>query len=431
MILVVPYVQENHDSTPVKSGDLHFIDAGDKVVLPGLVDAHVHLEEPGKQDWEGFWTGTQAAAATGGITALIDMPDDSSPPTTTPRNLDIKCRSARGQCWVDVGFWRGVIPQNQADLKPLVAAGVKGFKCFLIESGVEEFPSVSEHDLHVHMKELQDQSTVLLFHAELENDSCSVQNHEEHDPTAYQTFLSSCPEELEVNAISLITVLQEKYNSLHCHIVHLFASTALPIIRAARSRGLNLTEETCFHYLCLSADDIPYGQPKFKCCLPICSESNRDALWDALIDGTIDCVVSDHSSCVVELRKFEEGDIMTAWGGINSLGFDLSLLWTEGQKRGISLSQIICWTSEETAKHTRLSSSKGRLSVGYDDDLVIWDPEAEFKVSKEHFDFKNKFSAYEGMVLNGVVQQIVLHGHVTYDRTQNGFDGFTPIGKLL
>ncbi|KAG1890254.1 hypothetical protein F4604DRAFT_1914801 [Suillus subluteus] len=361
-------------------GETTFIDAGEKFVLPGLVDAHVHLNEPGRTDWEGFWT-----AHTG----------------------------------------------NKADLKLLVAAGVKGFKCFLIESGVEEFPSVSEHDLHAHMKELQDQSTVLLFHAELEDDSCSVQNHEEHDPTAYQTFLSSRPQELEVNAISLITVLQEKYNSLRCHIVHLSASSALPIIRAARSRGLNLTVETCFHYLCLSADDIPHGRPEFKCCPPIRSESNRDALWDALIDGTIDCVVSDHSPCVAELKKFEEGNIMTAWGGINSLGFGLSLLWTEGQKRGISLGQIIRWTSEETAKHAGLSSSKGRLSVGHDGDLVIWDPAAEFKVSKEHFHFKNKFSAYEGMVLNGVVQQTVLRGRVTYDRTQSGFDGFTPIGKLL
>jgi allantoinase len=281
------------------------------------------------------------------------------------------------------------------------------------------------------MKELQDQSIVLLFHAELESDSCSVQNHEEHDPTAYQTFLSSRPQELEVNAISLITVLQEKYNSLRCHIVHLSASSALPIIRAARSRGLNLTVETCFHYLCLSADDIPHGQPEFKCCPPIRSDSNRDALWEALIDGTIDCVVSDHSPCVAELKKFEEGNIMTAWGGINSLGFGLSLLWTEGRKRGISLGQIIRWTSEETAKHAGLSSSKGRLSVGYDGDLVIWDPTAEFKVSKEHFHFKNKFSAYEGMVLNGVVQQTVLRGRVAYDRTQNGFDGLTPTGKLL
>ncbi|KAG2132676.1 hypothetical protein BD769DRAFT_1448980 [Suillus cothurnatus] len=411
-------------------GETTFIDAGEKFVLPGLVDAHVHLNEPGRTDWEGFWTGTRAAVA-GGITTVVDMPLNSIPPTTTLRNLEIKRQSARGQCWADVGFWGGVIPGNQADLKPLVAARVKGFKCFLIESGVEEFPFVSEHDLHAHMKELQDQSTVLLFHAELESDSCSVQNHEEHDPTAYQTFLSSRPQELEVNAISLITVLQEKYNSLRCHIVHLSASSALPIIRAARSRGLNLTVETCFHYLCLSADDIPHGQPEFKCCPPIRSDSNRDALWEALIDGTIDCVVSDHSPCVAELKKFEEGNIMTAWGGINSLGFGLSLLWTEGRKRGISLGQIIRWTSEETAKHAGLSSSKGRLSVGYDGDLVIWDPTAEFKVSKEHFHFKNKFSAYEGMVLNGVVQQTVLRGRVAYDRTQNGFDGLTPTGKLL
>lgn len=214
-----------------------------------------------------------------------------------------------------------------------------------------------------------------------------MKTHEEHDPTAYQTFLSSRPQELEANAISLITVLQEKYSSLRCHIVHLSASSALPIIRAARSRGLNLTVETCFHYLCLSADDIPDGRPEFKCCPPIRSESNRDALWEALIDGTIDCVVSDHSPCVAELKKFEEGNIMTAWGGINSLGFGLSLLWTEGQKRGISLRQIIRWTSEETAKHAGLSSSKGQLSVGYDGDLIIWDPAAEFKVYYKHFRF--------------------------------------------
>jgi allantoinase len=214
-----------------------------------------------------------------------------------------------------------------------------------------------------------------------------VQIHEKHDPTAYQTFLSSRSRGLGVNAISLITALQEKYNSLRCHIVHLSASSALPIIRAARSRELNLTVETCFHYLCLSADDIPHGQPEFKCCPPIRSDSNRDALWEALIDGTIDCVVSDHSLCVAELKNFEEGNIMTAWGGINSLGFGLGLLWTEGRKRGISFCQIIRWTSEETAKHAGLSSSKGRLSVGYDGDLVIWDPTAEFKVYHKHFQF--------------------------------------------
>ncbi|KAG2138008.1 hypothetical protein DEU56DRAFT_945809 [Suillus clintonianus] len=399
-------------------GETTFIDAGEKFVLPGLVDAHVHLNEPGRTDWEGFWTGTRAAVA-GGITTVVDMPLNSIPPATTLQNLEIKRQTAQGQSWAD------------ADLKPLVAAGVKGFKCFLIESGVEEFPCVSEHDPHAHMQELLDQSTVLLFHAELEGDSCSVQNNEEHDPTAYQTFLSSCPQELEVNAISLITRLQERYNSLRCHIVHLSASSALPIIRAARSRKLNLTVETCFHYLCLSADSVPRGRPEFKCCPPIRSESNRDALWEALIDGTIDCVVSEHSPWVAELKKFEEGNIMTAWGGINSLGFGLSLLWTEGRRRGVSLGQIIRWTSEETVKHAGLSSSKGQLSVGYDGDLVIWDPAAEFKVSKEHFHFNNKFSSYEGMVLNGVVQQTILRGRMAYDRTQNGFDSLTPIGKLL
>ncbi|OAX32674.1 Metallo-dependent hydrolase [Rhizopogon vinicolor AM-OR11-026] len=223
----------------------------------------------------------------------------------------------------------------------------------------------------------------------------------------------------------VITLLQEKYRSLRCHIVHLSASSALPVIRAARSRGLNLTVEICL------ADDIPKGRPEFKCCPPIRSESNRDALWEALIDGTIDCVVSDHSPCVSELKKFEEGDIMSAWGGINSLGFGLSLLWTESEKRGVSIGQIIRWTGEQTAKHAGLSSFKGHLLVGYDGDLIIWDPAAEFKVSKEQFHFKNKFSAYEGMLLNGVVQQTFLRGRVAYDRTQSSIGGLTPIGKLL
>lgn len=349
-----------------KSGDLHFVDAGDKVVLPGLVDAHVHLEEPGNQDWEGFWTGTQAAAA-GGVTTLIDMPVDSSPPTTTPENLDIKRRSARGQCWVDVGFWGGAIPQNQAELGLLLSAGVRGFKCFLIDSGIEEFPSVSESDLHTHMSHLQ--NSVMIFHAELRTASSPARYR--LNPRSYHEFLSSRPAELEVDAITLIARLQAMYPSVSCHIAHLSAAAALPIIRATRDRGSKLSVETCFHYLCLSAEDIPDGATEYKCTPPIRENSNRNLLWDALLDGTIDCVISDHSPCLIEMKGLEHGDFMEAWGGVSSLGLGLSLLWTEGRKRGISLGQIIRWMSIKNAELAGLSGTKGQPKVGHDGDLVI------------------------------------------------------------
>lgn len=415
------------DEACKESRDSYFVDAGDKIVLPGLVDAHVHLEEPGNQDWEGFWTGTQAAAA-GGVTTLIDMPVDSSPPTTTPRNLDIKRRSARGQCWVDVGFLGGAIPQNQAELGPLLSAGVRGFKCFLIDTGIEEFPCVSESDLHAHMTHLQ--NSLMIFHAEMQTASSPARHR--LNPRSYQEFLSSRPKELEVDAITLIARLQAMYPSVSCHIAHLSAAAALPIIRAAKDRGSNISVETCFHYLCLSAEDIPDGATEYKCTPPIREDSNRNLLWDALVDGTIDCVISDHSPCLIEMKGLEHGDFMEAWGGISSLGLGLSLLWTEGRKRGISLGQIIHWMSVKTAELAGLSGTKGQLKVGHDGDLVIWDPEAEFKVSKDHLYFKNKLTPYEGMTLRGLVHKTFVRGRLAYDSAlQDGFTGLQPSGELL
>ncbi|KAG9221112.1 hypothetical protein CCMSSC00406_0005449 [Pleurotus cornucopiae] len=429
IIIDVQHARSGRSAFPDIPDD-QFIDAGDRLILPGLVDAHVHLNEPGRTDWEGFLTGTRAAAS-GGVTAVVDMPLNSIPPTTTVPNLEAKRAAARGQCYTDVAFWGGVIPGNQSHLKALVDAGVKGFKCFLIESGVEEFPCVQEPDLKVAMAEMQDLPTTLLFHAELDQLPSDQEEHSRSaDPTDYQTFLDSRPQRLEANAISLITSLQEQYPSLKCHIVHLSAASALPLIRAAKSKKLPLTVETCFHYLCLSSQDIPKGHPEFKCCPPIREGVNRDALWEALIGGDIDCVVSDHSPCVAELKNLVDGDIMSAWGGISALGLGLSLLWTEGLKRGVTICQIVDWMGVKTAAHANLASTKGQLRVGFDGDFSIWNPDTSFKVTKEGLNFKNKLSPYEGLVLQGRVEKTYLRGHLVYDAVQ-GFEGIQPSGKLL
>jgi len=277
---------------------------------------------------------------------------------------------------------------------------------------VDEFPCVEEEHVKQAMQVLQNLPTVLAFHAELDKHGMPSVQH--HDPTSYSTFLASRPPELETDAIDMIISLQQQYPALRCHIVHLSAASALPSIRAAKAAGANLTVETCFHYLALAAADIPAGRAEFKCCPPIRDEKNRDLLWEALIDGTIDCVVSDHSPCVAELKRVEDGDLMKAWGGISTLGLGLSILWTEAQKRGVGMRRVIEWTSRNTAKHASLGDRKGSIQVGFDADFAFWDPSAKFSVTKSMLAFKNKMSPYEGLALQGRVSKTFLRGRLVW-----------------
>ncbi|CAE6456646.1 unnamed protein product [Rhizoctonia solani] len=386
------------------AADAEWVDAGDKGIIPGLVDAHVHLNQPGRSEWEGFVSGSKAAAS-GGCTCLVEMPLNSSPPTTTVGNFNAKLESAKDRCWTDIGYWGGVVPGNSADLRPLVAAGVKGFKCFLIDSGIEGQP------------------TVLLFHAEMDG---PVNDPGKSDPTDYDTFLKSRPESFETDAIKLIVKLLQKYPLLRCHIVHLSAHSAIPIIRHARRElKLPLTVETCFHYLTIASNEIPKGQTQFKCCPPVRGAENQEKLWEALLDGTIDMVVSDHSPCVAELKKLESGDFMEAWGGISTLGLGLSLLSTAAKKRGIEFERVLTWCSTNTALHAGLADRKGGIAVGKDADLAVWDADVEFTVTKESLNFKNKISPYVGVSLTGQVVQTYVRGTLVFDR-ETGFSSRAP-----
>lgn len=388
------------------------IDFGDLVLGPGLVDCHVHVNEPGRTEWEGFDTATRAAAA-GGVTALVDMPLNSLPVTTTRGALELKKQASAGKCRVDVGFWGGVVPGNRPDLTELAEGGVLGCKAFLVHSGIDEFPNATEADLRSAMPVLRDAGLPLLAHAELDlGASPSALDHR-----SYRRYLESRPPAWEDEAIRLLVKLCRETRCA-VHIVHLSSASSVPILRAAKAEGLPITVETCPHYLCLEAESIPDGATFYKCAPPIRDAKNRDALWRALFDGVIDFVITDHSPCLPSLKLEERGDFEAAWGGIASLQLGLPAVWTEARRRGADLAALFRWMSAAPAKFAGLSGKKGGIAPGLDADLVVLDPDAELTVEPEQLFFRHKVSPYLGRRLLGQVRSTLLRGACVYDGDQ-------------
>ncbi|GAB0096063.1 Allantoinase [Sergentomyia squamirostris] len=412
-----------------QNGSTEIVDYGDLIIMPGLVDSHVHINEPGRSEWEGFWTATKAAAA-GGFTTIADMPLNSIPPTTTVENLKAKTSVAHGKCFVDVAFWGGLLPDNAASLLPLVQNGVIGFKCFLCPSGVPEFPHVQEEHVEEALQILDGTGTVLAFHAEVD---CGMHGtlNEDDNPKKYETYLNSRPSEMEMKAIDLVTRMASKFN-VRTHIVHLSTADALPMIKDARANGAKLTLETCHHYLTLVAEEIPDARTEFKCAPPIRDTDNQQKLWEAVKMGDIDMIVSDHSPSTpgVKLLTYgkSRGDFMRAWGGISSVQFGLSLFWTNCQKHGMTINDLHRLLCCEPAKLLGIDGYKGKIAPGYDADFCVWDPDATFSITSDIIHFQNKANPYMGKIVRGKVHATVLRGLVVF---QDGEPFLNPMGKLL
>ena len=389
-------------------------DFGELAILPGIVDTHVHLNEPGRTEWEGFATATRAAAAAG-TTTLVDMPLNSIPPTTTREALAVKRAAARGQCAVDVGFWGGVVPGNLGELAGMVVDGVRGFKCFLIDSGAPEFGWVGEADLGPAMGALAGLGVPLLVHAEVAGPiDAMTAALIGADPRAYMTWLASRPPAAEEEAVALVARLCAATRA-RTHIVHHSAASALPLIVAARQGGAPLTAETCPHYLHFVSERIPDGATAFKCAPPIREAANRDALWQALADGTLDMVASDHSPCSPSLKALETGDFVAAWGGVAGLQLALPVTWSEARRRGHGLVDIARWMAAAPARLAGLSARKGEIAGGRDADLVVFDPDTAFVVNAARLHQRHPLTPYAGRTLRGVVHGTWLRGRCVYD----------------
>lgn len=405
----------------------HVWDVGELVVSPGLVDTHVHVNQPGRTNWEGFRHAGRAAAA-GGVTTLVDMPLNSIPPTTTIAGLRQKLESASGRVRVDVGFYGGVVPGNLNRLRLLHAAGVLAFKCFLVDSGVAEFPPVSVGDLRAALKQLNRLGARLMVHAELAPKAGgSGSGSSPPFGRSYAGYLASRPESWETEAVRALVEMSEETTS-SIHVVHLASKRALELLREARRRGLSLTVETCPHYLTAAAEEIEDGATLWKCAPPIRRSTHREALWKGLREGAIDMVVSDHSPSPPALKHLDSGDFDSAWGGISSLQLGLSLIWTEARRRGFNLLHLSEWMSTAPASLVSLANRKGRIAPGLDADLVIWDPEAQFTVTRERWYSRHPVTPYMGKKLNGRVHFTLLRGKTVY--REGAFPG-RPSGRLL
>ncbi|MCK8672328.1 allantoinase AllB [Rhodococcus sp. HM1] len=389
---------------PLSAGADEVVLAGDEVLLPGLVDTHVHINDPGRTEWEGFASATRAAAA-GGVTTVIDMPLNSIPSTIDVAALDVKRATATGQTTVDVGFWGGAVPGNLADLRPLWDAGVYGFKCFLAYSGLDEYPPLNREQMVAAMREIASFDGLLIVHAE---DGPTLDAQPPAAGRRYADFLQSRPPVAESRAIAQV-IDGARETGCRVHILHLSDAGSLPLLAEAKAAGVRITAETCPHYLSLFSEEILDGSTHFKCCPPIREAGNREALWRGLADGTIDCVVSDHSPCTPELKKFTSGDFGEAWGGISSLQLGLPIVWSEARRRGHTLVDVVRWMGRNTRDLVGLAD-RGEIAVGNSADLCVFAPDDAFVVFPERLHHRNAVTPYAERALAGVVRQTWLSG---------------------
>ncbi len=392
-----------------------FSDVGENILMPGVIDAHVHINEPGRTDWEGFETATRAAAA-GGTTTLVDMPLNSTPVTTSKTNFDLKLKAANGELTVNCGFYGGIVPDNIDKLDKLIQSGVLGIKAFLTHSGIDDFPNVTEADLEKGMAILSKYDIPLLVHCELEEDNFEAKKKLNQNPSSYKAYLESRPKSWENKAISLMIKLCRKY---HCkvHIVHLSSAEALDEIIDAKKAGLPITVETCPHYLLFNAEEIPDGETAFKCAPPIREKSNNDLLKNAIANRVIDFLTTDHSPAPPEIKEFKSGNLKKAWGGIAGLQFLLPASWT-ALKDKISLTSFIPLLTEKPAQFLHLNHRKGFFKVGYDADFVIWNPYEAFYVSKEDIFHRHKATPYLDRKLFGNILQTYVNGKKVFDNNR-------------